>query len=225
MTKTVPVPPALLRRLWIGLAASGLSLALTIIQGFFREGFDAWHQPICALSLGPGGWLQMLNMVVFGAVVLTTVAPWRRVLAGARGGTIYPVLTALVGASFIGVGIIPPDPAPGYDPEGLALQAPTALGVAHIAIAGITTLCTAIGFFVMGARLSRDPAWPRWTLYSWVAAFIAIGCITVFSIWSMQPRGFAGTFERVATLVPILWMFAFLSRLHNGAPLMIARRS
>ena len=223
MTNTVPVPPALLRRLWIGLAAGVLSLALTTIQGFFREGFDPWHQTICALTLGPGGWLQMLNMVAFGAVVLTTVSPWRRVLAGARGGTTYPVITALFGASFIGVGIILPDPTPGYDPQGLALHA-TPLGVAHIAIAGIATLSSVIGLFVMGARLARDPAWRKWTLYSWVAAVIAIACVTVFCIWSTQPRGFAGTFERGATLVPILWMFAFLSRLHNGAPLMVPRR-
>lgn len=221
MTNTVSVPPALLRRLWIGLAAAVLSLALTTIQGFFREGYDTWHQAISALSLGPGGWLQRLNLVAFGVIALTTVSPWRRVLGGARGGTAYPVLTALVGASFIGLGIIPQDPAPGYDPEGLALPAPTPLGLAHMAIAGIAALSSVIGFFVMAVRLALDPAWRGWTLYSCVAAVIVIGCVIVFGIWSTQAHGFAGTFERGAMLVPILWMFAFLRRLQGGAPFMV----
>ena len=71
---TLPVPPSLLRRLWIALAAGALSLVITTIQGAIREGFDPWHQAVSALSLGPGGWMQMLNLVVFGAVVLTTVS-------------------------------------------------------------------------------------------------------------------------------------------------------
>jgi hypothetical protein len=94
----VPVPRPLLRRLWIGLAGGALSFVLTELQGAFREGFDSWHQAVSALSLGPGGWLQMINLIAFGVVILTTVGPWRQVLAGARGATAYPVLTALVGA-------------------------------------------------------------------------------------------------------------------------------
>lgn len=165
----------------------------------------------------------MLNMLAFGAIVLTTVSPWRRILAGGRGESIYPIITAIFGASFVGVGIVLPDPTPGYNPQGLAL-APTPHGIAHVAIAGIATLCSVIGLLVMGARLAADAAWRRWKLYSWIAAVLTIGCVTVFYIWSKQPSGFAGTFERAATLIPILWMFAFLSRLQKGAPLMVPRQ-
>ena len=219
---TLPVPPPLLRRLSIALAAGVLSLLITTLQGAMREGFDPWHQAISALSLGPGGWLQMLNLIAFGLVVLTTVSPWRRILAGARGGTAYPVLTALVGLSFIGVGLIRQDPAPGYDPEGLMLEAPTPLGLTHLAIAGVAALCSIAALLVIAARFAGDSTWPRWTLYSAVTAFIVVGCVAVYAVWSVKPTGFAGAFERAAMLAPMCWMFAFLRRLHRGVPLMHA---
>jgi hypothetical protein len=162
----------------------------------------------------------MLNLIGFGAAVLSTVAPWRRILAGARGETAYPVLTALVGLSFIIVGIVPQDPAPGYDPQQLQLHAPTPGGLVHLAIAGVAALSTVSALCVMAARLRRNPEWRGWSVYSWVAAAAVIACVTVYGIWSVRPTGFAGTFERGAMVVPMIWMFAFLRRLSAGAPLM-----
>ena len=222
MTTTVPVPRPLLHRLSVGLAGAALSLAITTVQGVFRDSFDSWHQAISALSLGPGGWLQMINLSAFGAVVLTTVSPWRQILAGARGGTAYPAVTALVGMSFIGVGLIRQDPAPGYDPEALMLTSPTPTGLAHLAIAGVAALASVTGLFVMAARLARDPAWRGWTLYSCGTAVIVVGCVVTYGIWSIQPTGFAGAFERAAMVAPMLWMFTFLRRLYRGAPLMVS---
>ena len=135
------------------------------------------------------------------------------------------MLTALVGVSFIAAGMIPQDPAPGYDPDNLALQAPTARGLAHLAVAGVAALSSVAGLFVMAARLARNPAWRGWALYSCVAAVAVIGCVAVFGVWSVKPSGYAGTFERGAMVVPMLWMFAFLRRLSGGAPLMVRREA
>jgi hypothetical protein len=206
------------------MVASAISLALSIIQGAYRQEFDPWHQAVSALSLGPGGWLQMINLTAFGLVILSTVSPWQRILAGARGGTAYPLLTALVGISFIGVGLLPQDPAPGYDPAGLRLTAPTPTGLAHLAIAGIAVLSSVIALFVMAARLAGQPAWRGWSLYSSVTALVVISCVAVYAVWSIQPAGFAGTFERIAILAPMVWMFAFLLRLRRGAPLMVSQQ-
>jgi hypothetical protein len=198
------------------------SLALTAVVGALRENFNPWHQAMSALSLGPGGWLQMVNMIVFGLVVLTTVGPWRQILAGGRGAVAYPVLTALVGVCFIGVGLIRQDPAPGYNPEKLMLTAPTPLGLMHLAIAGVAAVSSVAALFVIAARLARDPAWPRWAWYSTATALLVIACIAVYAVWSIQPTGFAGTFERAAMVAPLVWLFAFLRRLRRGVPLMIA---
>jgi hypothetical protein len=218
---TVPVPRILLRRLWVALAAGGLSFVITTAQGFVREGYDWWHQAMSALSLGPSGWIQMLNLIGFGAVMLATVSTWRRILAGGTGATAYPLLTATTGMSFVVVGIVPQDPAPGYDPAGLALQAPTALGLVHLAIAGVAAVSSVAGLFVIAARFAGDPLWRSWRAPTWTAALAMIACITLFGVWSVRSTGFAGTFERAAMLIPMLWMYAFLTRLRRGTPFMM----
>jgi hypothetical protein len=222
MPKTAAVPLPLIRRLSLGLAAGIGSLAITTVEGAMRENFNPWHQAISALSLGPGGWVQMINLVAFGLVVLTTVGPWRRILAGGRGAAAYPLLTAVVGICFVGVGLIRQDPAPGYDPDQFRLTAPTPLGLMHLAIAGVAAVSSVVALCVIAARLARDPAWRRWGLYSAATAGIVIACVAAYGVGSVQPTGIAGSFERAAMIAPLIWLFAFLRRLRRGAPLMIA---
>jgi hypothetical protein len=207
------------QRLWIATALGAMSFAITIALGALRDGYDAWHQAVSALSLGPGGWVQSLNLIAFGIIVLTTAPVWRRVLAGGKGAAAYPIATAILGVSFIVVGIIPQDPAPSYDPAGLALQAPTPTGLAHLAVAGVAALSSVVGLFVMAARFSGDSEWRGWSTYSRLAAIATIACIVVYGIWSTRASGFAGTFERGAFVIPMIWTFAFLHRLSTGARL------
>jgi len=217
-----PVPRLLLRRPAFALAVGVASFLLTAIQGCYREGFDPWQQAVSALSLGPDGWLQMINLTAFGLVLLTTVGAWHRILGGARGGRSYPLLTALVGLAFVGVGVIPQDPAPGYNPDGVLLAAPTPLGLAHLTIAGVAAISSVGGLLVMARRFARDPLWRHWPLYSSLTALTVVACVIVYGVWSLQPTGFAGTFERAAMIAPMLWMFTFLRRLYRGAPLMVS---
>lgn len=163
----------------------------------------------------------MINLAAFGFVLLCTAGAWRRILRGGRGARSYPLLTALVGAGFIGVGIIPQDPAPGYNPDGLLLNAPSPGGLAHLTIAGVTALCSVGALLVMARRFARDPLWRHWPLYSALTALGMVGAITLYGIWSIRPTGFAGTFERVAMVAPLAWMVAFLRRLYRGVPLMV----
>ena len=222
MSNRIAVPPNELRRLWVALGAATVFLAVTTVQGALRPEFDAWHQAVSALSLGPGGWIQMINLSVFGLVIASTAPVWRRVLAGGVGATSYPALTLVVGISFVLVGLIRQDPAPGYDPDGLALSAPTTLGLLHLAIAGVAALSSVIGLFVMAKRLSGDRAWAGWPLYSRVTAVLVVACIAVYGVWSTSASGYGGTFERFAIVIPLVWMFTFVRRLTAGVPFVVA---
>ena len=62
-----------------GLAFTGVYLA----EGATRAGYAALAQPLSAHSLGPGGWVQQLNFIVFGVLVCLSAAGWRAALAPA----------------------------------------------------------------------------------------------------------------------------------------------
>src|SRR5262249_44100113 len=64
-----------------GLVFTGVYLA----EGATRAGYRALAQPISALSPGPGGWVQQLNFILFGVLVLLSAAGWRAALAPGQG--------------------------------------------------------------------------------------------------------------------------------------------
>jgi hypothetical protein len=224
MRELTPVPERLLRRLWVAVAGSVTFLAVAVVQGVLRAGYDSWHQAISALSLGHGGWIQAANFVCFGAMVASTAPTWRRLLAGGRGAVSYPAQTLGLGCALMAAGCVPQDPAPGYDPEGLALAGPTARGLLHIVIAGVAAGCSVAGLFVMAGRFRGEQAWDGWALYSRLVAVLVIVSVAIYGVWSVRPSGFAGTFERLAVALPLVWLVTFLRRLGAGVPIMVTVR-
>ena len=222
---TIAVPRQLVLRLSLAVLGALLFMTVAAVQGALRPGYDVWHQAVSALSLGPGGWIQTLNFAVLGLLITSTVPVWRRVLAGGRAAVWFPTLTAVLGLSFLVAGFLPQDPAPGYDPEGLALQAPTTIGLLHLAVAGVAAASSVASCFVMATRFAADPHWRGWATYSRVMALLTILCVAVYGVWSTRSTGFAGTFERAAILIPCLWGFTLLRRLWSGTPFMHASTS
>ena len=218
--ETVPVPPQLRRRLWYAIISSGLFIIVVSIEGAQRPDYDAWQQSISALSLGSRGWIQIFNFIAFGAIVLSTVTAWRKILSGGIGAKAFPILTAFTGMSLIICGIIPQDPAPGYDPQHLTLKAPTLNGLIHLLFAGIGALSSAVSLMIMARRFTGDPSWYGWSAYSVLAAIAMTACVAVYAIWSTASTGYAGMFERLALIVTPVWGLVFLIRLERGRPFM-----
>jgi hypothetical protein len=196
-------------------------MIVALVEGVRRPGYDAWHQAVSALSLGPGGWVQQVNFILLGCAVLVTVPIWRRILAGGRAAASYPALTALLGSSFMAAAFVPQDPAPGYDPAGLALTGPTPLGLVHLGIAGIAAACSITSLVLIASRFAGDGHWRGWPAYSRLMAALMIASATTYGVWSTQATGFAGTFERIAVLIPAIWGFTFIRRLWAGTPFMV----
>jgi hypothetical protein len=193
----------------------GLLFAATyLIEGATRPGYDAWQQAISALSLGPGGWVQQVNFIVFGVLVLCSAVGWRQALSPGVGATWVPILEAITGLGLIVDGIFSQDPAPGY-PPGAALVAPTLHGIVHdlAAIPSITAL--ALTCFVFARRFAGEPRWRGWATYSAITGLLTIVFITAFGAAGAH-GGLAGLDERVATGVHSLWGLAVVTRLLFG---------
>ena len=218
---TTPVPRTIVRQLWFGLGGAALFTALASLQGSIRPGYDARQQAVSALSLGPDGWIQQLNFIVFGVSLLITVPALRRLMYGGVGARSYPTATALSGLSLVVVAFIAQDPAPGYDPEQLGLALPTARGLMHLALAAVAMISSIVGLFIMAARFARDPHWRAWVRPTQLVAVFAIVCVAIYAVWSTRATGFAGVFERLAILASPVWALAFARRLGTGVPFMV----
>jgi hypothetical protein len=217
----IPVPRVLLRRLWMGVGGGALFFGASLLQGASRADYDPWHQALSALSLGSGGWIQAINFMVLGFLMLSTAPTWRQVLAGGRSSTSFPLYTAVAGLSFMVLGLIPQDPAPGYDPAGLQLEGPTPRGLMHLTVAAVVGFSLTASLFVMARRFDGDANWHGWRAYTRRMAFIMIGAGAVYAVWSTKASGFAGAFEQLAFLVPFVFTGTLLRRLGEGVPFMV----
>jgi len=175
-----------------GLVFTGVYLA----EGATRAGYRALAQPISALSLGPGGWVQQLNFIVFGLLVCASAAGWRAALAPGRGAVAFPALRVIAGVGLLMDGLFAQDPSGGY-PPGVPVGASTVHGQLHTLFAMITITALAAGCFVLAARFAAEPAWRRWATFAAAAGVATIVFIAAFGAAGAQ-GGLAGLWERAA---------------------------
>src|SRR5690349_6885025 len=108
-----------LDNLLLGCGAVGppLFVAVLLLEGALRPGYDAWRMAGSALSLGPGGWVQVTNFLVTGVLLLVFALGVR---GTSRAGS---VLFAILAVALVLAGVFVTDPQAGY-PPGMPLGPP-----------------------------------------------------------------------------------------------------
>lgn len=157
-----------------GVIAGPFYLAMGIIQGLVRDGFDFGRHPLSVLANGPGGWVQTLNFVLTGALVIAAAIGFARVLRP-QSRAIGWVL-GLYGAGMLAAAVFRADPVDGFPPgtpEGMPTTVSTA-GVLHFAFGGIAFLALAISCLVASRALARrgDTGVARLSLLSGAAVLL-----------------------------------------------------
>lgn len=174
-----------------------------VIEGLTRPGYNGFQQPISALSLGPGGWVQQVNFVVFGILMVLSAVGWRQLLTPGRASIWFPRFQGLSGLGLIVLGFFSLDPLPGY-PPGAVSTAPTVRGTIHGDVARVFILFLACGCFFFARRFAVEPGWRGWTTYSVMTGVLILVFFALFlnTFGSGLP---AGLFERVSALAHALW--------------------
>ena len=200
-----------------GLVFTGVYLA----EGAARAGYQTMAQPISALSLGPGGWVQQLNFIVFGMLVCASAAGWRAALSPGRGAAAFPVLRVAAGVGLVMDGLFSQDPSGGY-PPGAQAGATTVHGQVHTLFATVTIVALAAGCFVLARRFAAEPAWRGWAMLAAAAGIATLVFIAAFGAAGAH-GGLAGLWERAAGGANTALSLAVLARLAvighgTGAP-------
>lgn len=213
---TISFPTTLLLWLSCGTLGSVLFTTTYLIEGATRPGYSAWQQAVSALSLGPGGWVQQVNFVIFGVITLWTAFAWRTFLKGGVGATWYPIFRGLEGFGLLMDGFFSQDPAPGYPPGSVVPMTPSLHAVIHQIFAFVSITAIACGLFVLAWRFAREPRWRGWAAYSLITGVLTIVLIATFGALNGQHSEFAGLFERLAVSPGMLLGLIFLARLWTG---------
>ncbi|KOT30774.1 hypothetical protein ADK41_31735 [Streptomyces caelestis] len=187
-----------------GVLAGPLFLAAGLAQGAAREGFDFTRHAISQLALGGAGWIQTVNFLLAGALLVAGAAGLRRVLDGGAGAAWGPLLVGVCGVSFWAAAAFPADAGAGFPAGSPDTATLSGHGAAHMAagMAGYLALCAA---FVVLARPLADRGHRGWAVASRLAPVAVLA-------------GFAGSAASVLAFTAgaglgLLWLTALTVRL------------
>ncbi|MFC7922084.1 DUF998 domain-containing protein [Streptomyces cinereoruber] len=209
VSSAVPEPRAAARRAASGgMVAGPLFLAAGLAQGFARDGFDFTRNAISQLALGEAGWIQTVNFVLTGALLLVGAAGLRRALRGGAGGTWGPALVGVFAVSFWVAAAFPADAGAGFPAGAPEATAMSGHGAVHMlgGIVGYLALCAA---FVVLARPLAARGLRGWAVATRLVPVVVLAGFTTSAASVLAFTAGAG--------LGLLWLAAVTARL-TGMP-------
>ncbi|GAA5148922.1 hypothetical protein GCM10025768_11360 [Microbacterium pseudoresistens] len=194
-----------------GAVAGPFYLVFGVILALTRQGFDLSRHALSLLTLGEAGWLQTVNFILTGIMVI--VAGWglRRAIDG-RGRS-AGTLVIVAGAAIALAGIFRPDPAGGF-PAGAA-SGMSVGGVIHLALGAVEFIALGAAAIMLArcfaARGERShAAWSRILGVVIVIAFLAgaalsSGAVGIALLW-------------IAVIASFGWLFVASVQVYRIVP-------
>jgi hypothetical membrane protein len=197
-----------------GIVGPALFTAGVLAQQLYRrDSYDPILQTVSDLTAGPYGWVQQVNFVVFGLLVIAFAVGLRLGVRPTRAGSIGPEIVGLNGVGLVVAGIFPlRQDADGliYDPIGV-----------HIVNGAIFFLGIGIVLVAVSPRLRSDPRWRGLATYTLVTG-IALLAAWVVLVALARPVGaplhdWFGLAQRLALLVWLTCIVVLALRLRRVA--------
>jgi len=147
-----------------GIAAMVIFTVVAVVHSLLRSDHSLVSDPISALATGPSGWVQDVNFVICGMLLIAYPIGLHLGVRPSRWGMVGPALLVL---SAIGVVLA------GFFPAVDASGAFSNDQVGHTVASFMAFLGTGIGLIVMSRRLAGEPSWRDLAAYT-LATAIAI---------------------------------------------------
>lgn len=192
-----------------GIAAGPFYIIVGFAQVVTREGFDVRRHALSLLSNGDLGWIQILNFLVSGALVIAGALGLRTVLRGRQGGTWAPLLLIGYGVGLIGAGVFAPDPAQGF-PPGAVFESTgmSRSGLLHFVFGGFGFYALIGASFVLALRFKRLKQAP-WSVYSFLTGVGFLVSFAAIASGSTSPAII------LAFYVAVVWVWVWHSAVYR----------
>jgi hypothetical membrane protein len=193
--------------------AGPLYVIVGLMQMAIRPGFDITRHSLSLLANGDLGWIQILNFLVTGLLLVAGALGVRRALQSGPGSTWAPRMLGLYGLGLIGAGIFSADPALGFPPGTPLENNPISWhGMLHLIVGTIGFIGFISACFIF-ARRFRSLQKPGWAWYSLITGILFLVSFVGIASGSKGP---VSAFFAIAVVLGFTWISALLSRLKAG---------
>jgi len=194
---------------WAGIIGPTLFVAIFMLEGWLRPGYEPLKMYVSELSLGPRGWIQIVNFIVFGVLLLVftrgVVAEFQSGKA-ARGGIL---LLRIIALCYLASGPFVTDPA------STARNQMTLHGILHGIFGAIVFTLMPISCFVFLRRFREDPKWQFLQWPTLALGTISAAGVILLSVATKLPNTqnvfneWLGLIQRTAIVPFMIWLFIF----------------
>ena len=200
---------------WAGILAPVIFVLVFTVEGFIRPDYQARSMYISALSLGPRGWVQIVNFMIFGLLLgffaWGLASRFRNIRTSRLGIILLWVLSLLffISGPFV------------MDPAGTPLDASTVHGLIHGIAGGFVFLLMPITIFAFLRLLKINQMrhfLNTWTIGLGIFEALAVLFFTIVSkntILFDSFSGWIGLIQRAALIPFMLWLFIFAIGIHR----------
>ena len=194
---------------WAGMVGVTLFVLIFTLEGWYRPGYKPLEMYVSALSLGPRGWIQILNFMVFGALLFVFS---RGVAAefphgkASRAGLI--ILTIIAICYFLSGPFV-------MDTMNTPPNQMTFHGIMHGIFGGIVFTLMPVSCFVFLRRFRVDPKWQFLQWWTLGLGIISAFGVILLTIATKTPdiqnifNNWLGLIQRTAIVPFIVWVFIF----------------
>jgi hypothetical membrane protein len=202
-----PDPSCALRRLLRGYGAALAGVAGPILfwstltfLGQVQPEYNAFRSDISLLVLGPGGWTQTANFIVFGLSIIVFQRGFQQAIVPRRTWAPMSILALASGLALVAIAIFPTDPPGAW----------TTRGAVHLGVVAVLASLLPVTFFVTAGEVKRHPSWRGHTGFTALSGILT-GILSVMLLlaWSGAWRAlhpWLGLLERAVFGVPSVWM-------------------
>jgi predicted permease len=196
-----------------GMTGASAFVIIFTLDGWLTPAYSPAGMFVSELSLGPQGWVQILNFVLTGTLIVMFgrgLGYQFRTGPASRAG---PILMVTIGVSLIASGPFTTDPSAIVDQSSIH-------GMVHGVFGAIVFTLAPLSCYVFYRRFRIDQDWrdlAGWTLASGLVLTVGIGVLK----FSQQPGSalyeWKGLVQRILLVILMTWIFVAASRLRRTA--------
>jgi len=140
-----------------GVAGPIIFAVVALVQSVLRQDHSLVEHPISALAAGTSGWVQNVNFLLFGLLMIAFAVGLHLGVRPSRWGWVGLAFLVLSGMGLMWGGVFPATDSTGAFDENRVLHIPGFI---------MTFLGGGIGLVVMSRRMARDPRWKSVATYA-----------------------------------------------------------
>ena len=196
-----------------GIVAGPLYIIVGLIQMAIRPGFDITRHSLSLLANGNLGWIQTLNFLVTGLLLIAGAVGLKQALPSGPGSKWASRMLGLYGLGLMGASIFRADPALGFPPGTPLENNPISWhGMLHFIVGTIGFIGFITTCFIF-ARRFRSLQQPGWAWYSLITGILFLASFVGIASGSKGP--FSAIFA-IAVVLGFTWISVLLFTLRTG---------